>query len=39
LLAFLALTTATGVLTWFFDVRPSLAFANYVGQNARSQTP
>jgi hypothetical protein len=39
LLAFLALTTATGVLTWLFDVRPSLAFANYVGQNARSQTP
>jgi hypothetical protein len=37
LLAFLALTTVTGVLTWFFDVRPSLAFANYVGQNAFNQ--
>jgi hypothetical protein len=31
LLAFLALTTVTAVLTWFFDVRPSLAFAQYVG--------
>lgn len=34
LLAFLALTTVTGVLTWFFDIRPSLAFATYVSQNA-----
>lgn len=37
LLAFLALTTVTGVLTWFFDVRPSLAFATYMGQNAFNQ--
>lgn len=37
LLAFLALTAVTGVLTWFFDVRPSLAFANYMGQNAFNQ--
>lgn len=36
-LVFLALTFVTGVLTWFFDVRPSLAFANYVGQGAFSQ--
>lgn len=37
LLVFLALTFVTGVLTWFFDVRPSLAFATYVGQNAFAQ--
>lgn len=37
LLVFLALTFVTGVLTWFFDVRPSLAFATYVGQNAFNQ--
>lgn len=37
LLAFLALTFVTGVLAWFFDVRPSLAFATYVGQSAFSQ--
>ncbi len=36
-LVFLALTFVTGVLTWFFDVRPSLAFATYVGQNAFTQ--
>jgi hypothetical protein len=33
----MALTFVTGVLTWFFDVRPSLAFATYAGHNAFSQ--
>lgn len=36
-LVFMALTFVTGVLTWFFDVRPSLVFATYVGQGAFNQ--
>ncbi len=32
--AFLTMTVITGILTYFFDIRPSLAFAGYVGRNA-----
>ena len=34
LIAFFVMTVITGILTYFFDIRPSLAFAGFVGRNA-----